>query len=79
MFNKAKYDEAIVRSGYTRKHIAASLGFDYCNFAKKSQGVVDWKVNEVIRFQDFMNLPDDERDAIFFAKDRTKCEEEETK
>lgn len=72
MFDKTKFKEAVTRSGLKGTFIAEGLGMSYNLFLQKSNGLAQWKVDEVMTFSQMLRLRKPERDAIFFAKEVTK-------
>lgn len=66
MFNKELFNEAVEKSGLTRRFIVKSLGIAYDSFYKKTTGVLEWKLNEVRKLKDILGLSFQDIEAIFF-------------
>lgn len=71
MFNKKKFNEAVLKSGYRRRYIADEMHIGYSNFKKRCQGVVDWKGPEIAALKRILNLDGDDVMDIFFDEDLT--------
>ena len=69
MFDKTKFKEVVDRSGYKGKYIAKEIGMSYNLYLQKSNGLAQWKADEIMNLSDTLRLRKNERDAIFFAKE----------
>lgn len=60
--------ETIKRSGIKYKFIADSLGISSFGLQKKIDNVHEFKASEIVRISSVLNLSDEKRDEIFFAR-----------
>jgi len=67
MFSKEKFAESVRSSGLKKRYIAGQIGMAYGNFVKKTNGVVEWKVDEALAVSKVLKMTRIERDSIFFA------------
>lgn len=66
MINTEMLKEKISLSGYRFNWIAKNLGLSPFGLRKKVQGVTEFKVSEIAKISDILNLSYDEREEIFF-------------
>ena len=67
MFNSILLNEEIKRSGLKRSYIAGLLGLSTYGFARKVDGIYDFKASEVKTLSEILNLTSELRDQIFFT------------
>lgn len=60
--------ETIEKSGISVTFIAKSLGISRTGLYKKLNGKTEFKVSEISKMKDILNITPKERDAIFFSK-----------
>lgn len=68
MINTDMLKEKISSSGYRFNWIAKNLGLSPFGLRKKVQGVTEFKVSEIAKITDILNLSYDEREEIFFLQ-----------
>lgn len=76
MFNTELFNEAVERSGLTRRYIVKELGISYDSFYKKSIGALDWKLTEIQKLKETLGLSYRDVKTIFFG---TNVREKRTK
>lgn len=69
MTDREKLDNAISKSGITITAIAIKLGITRECFYKKLNNKTEFKASEIASMQNILGLSNEERDAIFFAKE----------
>ena len=69
MADTIKLRQRITESGTTISAVAKALGMSRENFYNRLKNG-EFTVSEMIKLSDFLRLTDDEKDAIFFAKER---------
>ena len=69
MFDKVKFKKAVDSSGLKGTFIARQIGMNYNVYLQKSNGKNQWKVDEVMSLSRLLRLRNNERDAIFFARE----------
>ena len=67
MFDKNRFAAALERSGLKKRYLASQMNMAYDTFVKKTNGVVEWKVSEVLGVSRLLRISRSERDAIFFG------------
>ena len=60
--------ETIEKSGISVTFIANSLGISRTGLYKKLNGKTEFKVSEISKMKDILNITSKVRDAIFFSK-----------
>lgn len=69
MIDSKKLNRKINASGMKRKYIAEKLGLSPYGLSKKISNENEFKVSEVEKICNILNMTADEREDIFFAKD----------
>lgn len=69
MADTIKLRQRITESGTTISAVAKALGMSRENFYNRLKNG-EFTVSEMIKLSDFLRLTDEEKDAIFFAKER---------
>lgn len=64
-FNREFFDYQCFKHGKTRGQVAAVLGVTYPTFLKKIIGESEWKISEMEKLADFLELNDLARDRMF--------------
>lgn len=67
MFNKAEFFEALKKRGVKISAVAKAMGMSPSTIYKKNDRNGDYTVSEIQAYCDFLNLPPEDRDNIFFA------------
>lgn len=67
MTDTVKLECAIVTAGKKKKDIAEFLGITAYSLYKKIHNKVEFKATEIAALTDFLNIPIESRDSIFFA------------
>lgn len=65
--NKKLLDDAISKSGYTKKHIAQRLGITTTSFYNKRMGLREFTVAEMVKLCDALNISPKDRELIFLS------------
>lgn len=68
MIDSGKLSKKITESGVKKKFIAGKLGLSSYGLSKKINNENEFKVSEVEKICNILNLTADEREDIFFAK-----------
>lgn len=68
MTNTSALREAIKRKGMKYGHIAREMGLSPYGLQRKIENDNQFKVSEVCKLSNLLDLNPEERDAIFFAK-----------
>ena len=68
MTNTSALRDAIERRGMKYGHIAREMGLSPYGLQRKIENDNEFKVSEVCRLSDILELDPAERDSIFFAK-----------
>lgn len=55
----------IIEKGYTQASIAKAIGITYQSFSKKINNLVPFKVSEIVRLCELLDIRD--KDAYFFC------------
>lgn len=69
MTNSDKLSDEITDSGITITAIARKIGITREGFYKKLNNETEFKASEISALQKILNLSNEKRDEIFFAKD----------
>lgn len=69
MTNSIMLNDVISDSGITITAIARKLGITREGFYKKLNNETEFKASEIVSMQNILNLSNQKRDAIFFAKE----------
>lgn len=69
MIDSKKLNRKINASGMKRKYIAEKLGLSPYGLSKKISNENEFKVSEVEKICNILNMTADEREDIFVAKD----------
>lgn len=71
MTNKARdmLHSCICSAGFTVRGICKRLGIAAKTYYSKLDGTTDWKLGEVIKLRELLELSDSELLAIFFANE----------
>ena len=69
MTNTEKLREKIAQSGYKITFIAMKCGLTYQGFLNKLNNESDFRSVEILVLRELLNIPCEEADSIFFAKD----------
>lgn len=59
--------ETINKTGRTLTFVAQELGIERASLYNKLEGKTEFKISEIRKITDLLNLSTDERDSIFFA------------
>ncbi len=65
---KSKWTE----KGLLQSDVARMIGLSNTSFSLKMNGKIDFSLTEIQKISNLLVLSADERDAIFFAKEREK-------
>ena len=63
--NKILFKQKVRESGYRYQFLCDKLGISNQGFAKKRNGTIPFKVNEINTLTELLGLTADERDDIF--------------
>lgn len=67
MVNTLKLKSVIIERGLTQEQVADAIGVSLQTFNGKINNKVEFKVSEVKKIQEILNLTDEEVRLIFFA------------
>ena len=67
MINLSKLKEKIEKKGLKKKVVARELDLTPYGLSKKLEGTTEFKVSEVVKLSNLLDLTDDEKNAIFFT------------
>lgn len=69
MTDTNKFEIALLERKKTKRDIAELLSVSLQTIYNKINNVVDFKAKEMMAICDFLNLTEEQRDSIFFARD----------
>ena len=64
-FNREFFDYQCFKRGVTRGQVSDALGVTYPTFLRKISGDSEWKIGEMEKLADFLELNDLARDRMF--------------
>lgn len=65
--NNKKLNSTIKEKGLKKQYIALELGIAPYSLAKKLKGENEFKVSEMVKLSDLLDLSEQEKNDIFFA------------
>lgn len=69
MFKRNLFESAMARKGKTLGDIATALGLNRCTIYKKVSQKSDFTREEVQKIKEYLDIPVEEMNAIFFAEE----------
>ena len=71
MTDSLELDYAIKKAGLDRQKVAGLLGVSQMAFFNKIHNRTEFKASEIVALKKLLNLSNEQRDRIFFAKEET--------
>lgn len=71
MTDSLELDYAIKKAGLNRQKVAGLLGVSQMAFFNKIHNRTEFKASEIVALKKLLNLSNEQRDRIFFAKEET--------
>ena len=68
MTDSLELDYAIKKAGLDRQKVAGLLGVSQMTFFNKIHNRTEFKASEIVALKKLLNLSNEQRDRIFFAK-----------
>lgn len=65
-FNKAELQAEIIRTGHTAKEVYTHIGISGSAWYRKINGRSEFTLGEIHNLIDYMGIPSDRRELIFF-------------